>query len=140
MRVSLNCSKNLKIFISFLIIITFILLSLFTPYGGKLFAGNNIIVFLDAGHGGGDTCAIGFGFYEKDANLDIALRVKGKLDANGFSVVITRTSYSNRTLDDIVNLANASKADLFVSIHNNAALSPYSHGTETYWCANGIEG
>ena len=140
MKVSIMGSKNLRIFISILIIITFVLLSLFTPYGQKLFAGNNIVVFLDAGHGGRDTGAIGFGFYEKTANLDIALRVKGKLEASGFSVVMTRTDDSNRSLDDVVNLANASGADLFVSIHNNAALSPYSHGTETYWCANGVAG
>jgi N-acetylmuramoyl-L-alanine amidase/PKD repeat protein len=140
MKVSVMGSKNLRIFISLLIIITFVLLSLFTPYGQKLFAGNNIVVFLDAGHGGRDTGAIGFGFYEKNANLDIALRVKGKLEASGFSVAMSRTDDATRTLDDVVNLANASGADLFVSIHNNAALSPYSHGTETYWCANGIAG
>ena len=140
MKVSIMGSKNLKIFISLLIIITFVLLSLFTPYGQKLFAGNNIVVFLDAGHGGRDSGAVGFGYYEKTANLDIALRVKGKLEASGFSVAMSRTDDSTRTLDDVVNLANASGADLFVSIHNNAALSPYSHGTETYWCANGIAG
>jgi N-acetylmuramoyl-L-alanine amidase/PKD repeat protein len=138
----MKISKKIsKLFLSVLIMLTFCLLLISGPFGSSLFAASpKIKVFIDAGHGGRDTGATGFGFYEKSANLDIALRVKSKLESNGFEVVMTRTDDSTHSLDEIVNLANNSGVDLFVSIHNNASLSPYSHGTETYWCANGIAG
>ncbi len=133
--------KIIKLSLPVLIILTFCMLTVLSPFGGKLFAESpKIKVFMDAGHGGKDTGAIGFGFYEKTANLDIALRVKSKLESSGFNVVMSRSDDSNHSLDEIVNMANSSGADLFVSIHNNASISPYSHGTETYWCANGIAG
>ncbi|MCL4417823.1 MAG: N-acetylmuramoyl-L-alanine amidase, partial [Actinobacteria bacterium] len=144
MTISKGMTISKKIIVSvftILIILSFLMLTFFTPFGGKLFAaGSKIKVFLDAGHGGRDTGAIGFGFYEKTANLDIALRVKSKLEASGFTVVMSRSDDSNHSLDEIVNMANSSSADIFVSIHNNASISPYSHGTETYWSANGVAG
>ncbi|MBM3706876.1 MAG: PKD domain-containing protein [Actinobacteria bacterium] len=134
-------TKMIKIFLSFLLMVSFCLLTITGPFGEGLFADNpGIKVFIDAGHGGRDTGAIGFGFYEKTANLDIALRVKQKLEASGFAVVMRRGNDTGHSLDEIVNMANSSGADIFVSIHNNASLSPYSHGTETYWCANGVAG
>jgi N-acetylmuramoyl-L-alanine amidase/PKD repeat protein len=137
MKITLS---RIKIIISAFIMLAFCLLMLIEPFGNSIFAAPKIRVFLDAGHGGSDTGAIGFGYYEKTANLDIALRTKAKLEANGFEVVMRRTVDSGASLDDIVNMANSSGADLFVSIHNNAAVSPYAHGTETYWCANGVAG
>src|SRR4030042_3842634 len=138
----MTISKKITVSVfTILIILSFCMLTFFTPFNGKLFAATaKIKVFLDAGHGGSDPGAIGFGYYEKTANLDIALRVKSKLEANGFAVVMSRTNDTNHSLDQIVNMANSSSADLFVSIHNNASISPYSHGTETYWCANGVAG
>src|SRR4030065_937927 len=131
---------TLSVFI-IILILTFCVLTFFTPFDGKLFAASpKIKVFLDAGHGGRDTGAIGFGFYEKTANLDIALRVKSKLESSGFIVVMTRTDDSTHSLDEIVNMANSSGADLFVSIHNNGAVSASANGTETYWNANGGNG
>jgi len=54
--------------------------------------------------------------------------------------VMTRTDDRYYSLDDRVNMANSSGADIFLSIHNNAALSEYAHGTETFWCSNGVSG
>jgi N-acetylmuramoyl-L-alanine amidase/PKD repeat protein len=132
--------KLLKIAIAAALILSFLAFMFFTPYDGKLFADSKIKVFLDAGHGGSDPGAVWYGFQEKVANLDITLRVKSKLEANGFSVVMTRAGDSSKSLDERVAMANSSGADLFVSIHNNASISPYAHGTETYWCANGVSG
>jgi len=131
-----------KTAVSFLIICSFLLIGVFSPDNGdaKLFAAGKIVVFLDPGHGGIDPGATWYGFQEKTANLDIALRVKSKLETNGFKVVMLRTTDINRSLDERVAIANSSRADIFVSIHNNASLSPYAHGTETYWCANGVPG
>ncbi|MBC8387422.1 MAG: N-acetylmuramoyl-L-alanine amidase [Actinobacteria bacterium] len=39
-------------------------------------------------------------------------------------------------MDERVNKANSSGVDIFLSIHNNAALSQYAHGTETFWSTN----
>jgi len=132
--------KILKLFAVFAFVIIFCMAFIYIPAGGEIYAQARIKVYIDAGHGGSDPGAIGAGLYEKDANLDIALRLKSKLEANGFDVVMTRTNDAYSTLDQRVNMANNSGADIFLSIHNNAALSQYAHGTETYWCANGVSG
>lgn len=106
----------------------------------ELRADGAVTVFLDPGHGGGDTGCIHNGLLEKDVNLRISLKLKGLLESNGFRVIMRRTGDSGMSLDDIVNMANNSGADLFLSIHNNASLSPASSGTETYWSANGVGG
>jgi len=51
-----------------------------------------------------------------------------------------RTGDQYLSLDDIVKMANNSNADIFISIHNNASISPAANGTETYWCPNGVNG
>jgi N-acetylmuramoyl-L-alanine amidase/PKD repeat protein len=133
--------KILKLSAVFAFVIIFCIAYIYLPADGKIYAqSGKIKVYIDAGHGGSDPGAIGFGLNEKDANLDIALRLKSKLEANGFIVVMTRTNDSYSTLDERVNKANSSGADIFLSIHNNAALSQYAHGTETYWCSNGVSG
>jgi N-acetylmuramoyl-L-alanine amidase/PKD repeat protein len=133
--------KLLKATAVFLSVIAFCLTFIYIPAGGNLYAaGGKIKVYIDAGHGGMDPGAVRFGLNEKDANLDIALRLKSKLEANGFEVVMTRTNDAYSTLDERVEKANSSGADIFLSVHNNAALSEYAHGTETYWCANGVTG
>ena len=136
----IKTSRRIKLTTSVFLILAFCIFLLVNPLGNSIFAAPKIRVFLDPGHGGSDTGAIGFGYYEKTANLDIALRTRARLEANGFEVVMRRTGDTNASLDDIVNMANRSGADIFVSIHNNAAVSPYAHGTETYWCANGVAG
>jgi len=125
----------------FLVILAMSLSFLFIPSGtGLNAAGNGIKVFIDPGHGGRDPGAVRNGLNEKDANLAIALKLKSKLEAAGFTVVMRRSGDQYSTLDEIVDLANRSGADIFVSIHNNAALSSAAQGTETYWCANGVNG
>ena len=130
----------------FRFILTFfiILISLSIIFVGfadkKLMADDTITIFLDPGHGGSDYGCIHNGLNEKEINLKIALKLKGLLESNGFRVIIRRTSDEGKSLDEVVNMANNSGADLFLSIHNNASLSPASAGTETYWSANGVSG
>jgi len=133
--------KILKLSVIFLFIVIISLAIICLPAAGKIYAqSGKIIVFIDAGHGGRDPGAVRFGLQEKDANLDIALRLKSKLEASGFTVIMTRTDDRYLSLDDRVNMANSSGADIFLSIHNNAAMSQYAHGTETFWCSNGVSG
>ena len=132
--------KILKLTAVFAFVIIFCMAFIYIPAGGEIYAQAKIKVYIDAGHGGSDPGALGSGLKEKDPNLDIALRLKSKLEANGFDVVMTRTNDAYSTLDQRVNMANNSGADIFLSIHNNAALSQYAHGTETYWSSNGVSG
>ncbi len=93
------------------------------------------IVVLDAGHGGQDSGAIGFGVQEKGINLAITLRVGELLEQKGVNVEYTRTDDSYLTLTERAEYANDLNAALFVSIHNNSATNAEAHGTETYYYA-----
>ncbi|MCF0185817.1 MAG: N-acetylmuramoyl-L-alanine amidase [Bacteroidaceae bacterium] len=81
------------------------------------------IVVIDAGHGGGVPGATKQGIEEKDIDLDIALALKEIFDTNrrnGLKVYYTRTEDVNPDFANRVGLANDTKADVFVSIHNNS--------------------
>ena len=100
------------------------------------------VVVIDAGHGGGDSGAVGhYGVKEKDVTLYVALRVEKLLKDAGAKVIMTRTtdrdvSYyksPNRTeLQARVDKCPPN-TDIFISIHCNAFSNPSSHGMETYY-------
>ena len=93
-------------------------------------------VVIDAGHGGNDPGAIGnTGLREKDVNLDIAKRLANLLRQQGIEVVMTRSTDKFIPLDKRVDIANASGADLFVSIHANANRVRSLKGFEVYYVA-----
>jgi N-acetylmuramoyl-L-alanine amidase len=93
-------------------------------------------VVVDAGHGGRDTGALGpKGTREKDVALAIARTLAVKLKALGFGVVLTRQDDRYLTLDERTRIANDARADLFVSIHCNAARRRKLSGIET-WTLN----
>jgi N-acetylmuramoyl-L-alanine amidase len=93
-------------------------------------------VVIDAGHGGEDSGALGArGTAEKDVVLAVAIRLAKALRAHGFHVVMTRDSDVFVPLERRNALANDARADLFISIHANAAKDPSVHGTETYFLA-----
>jgi N-acetylmuramoyl-L-alanine amidase len=91
---------------------------------------------IDPGHGGHDTGTIGpTGLMEKDLCLDVALRL-GKIIAQrlpGADVVYTRSDDTYIPLEERTNLANQSKADLFISIHANSSHNQAARGIETYY-------
>lgn len=92
-------------------------------------------IVLDPGHGGKDTGAISAnGVYEKDIVLQIAKKLKKRLEATtGCRVVLTRTTDRFLSLEERTAIANANKADLFVSLHTNAHDDQRLRGTETYF-------
>lgn len=92
-------------------------------------------VVIDPGHGGKDPGAIGpDGLQEKDVTLKIADKVAEKLkDKLGCEVILTRHDDVFLPLEQRTAIANAKKADLFVSIHTNAAPNPAASGVETYF-------
>ncbi len=91
-------------------------------------------VVLDAGHGGKDAGATALTLTEKSITLDIGERLRRLLEQNGFEVVGTRHEDQTIALRERVRLANASRGDIFVSIHvNSIAKYTASHGVETYY-------
>ena len=82
-----------------------------------------IIVWLDAGHGGTDAGAVNGDRLEKDDNLRIALAVRDKLENAGserLTVLLTRADDAALELQQRVDLANENGATLFVSLHRNS--------------------
>ena len=96
-------------------------------------------VVIDPGHGGNDPGAIGKnGLREKDVNLDIAKRLSSLLRAEGVQTVFTRSNDRFIPLSGRVSIANKSGADLFISIHSNAARSRSLSGFEVYYVAPSV--
>lgn len=89
-------------------------------------------VFLDAGHGGLASGAIGNGLREKDINLSVVLKIGSILKEYGIHVIYSRTTDVLVKLRDRAIMANKSKADIFVSIHCNAFSDSSAKGVETY--------
>ncbi len=125
------------------------------------------VVAIDPGHGGDDSGAVGIlppgaetglpprfnaqlrpVIYEKDANLDVAMRLNAWLLARQFPTLMTRSTdnaggdvpYVNQEADlkARTDAANAAAVTLFVSIHQNSAHTTAS-GTETYLKAGAPE-
>ena len=68
---------------------------------------------------------------EKDLNSKVGDLVINRLKELGAKVIVTRPKDNTVSLYDRVRIANAEKADLFISIHFNAAVSE-AHGIETF--------
>ncbi len=92
-------------------------------------------IVIDPGHGGKDPGARGpTGLKEKNVVLKIAKRVAKKLKRDlDCRVILTRRSDRYLPLTQRTAIANARKADLFVSIHANAAPTRRLRGVETYF-------
>lgn len=90
------------------------------------------IVVIDAGHGGTEPGKPAGDILEKDINLSILLKLKKLLNNSGIKAYYTRTEDVNPSFYQRVNLANATKANMFISIHNNANES-YLKGTQVMW-------
>jgi|SRR5690242_8861711 len=79
-------------------------------------------IYLDAGHGGKDSGAVGNGLFEKNLTLEITQRIEKLLKANYKNVEINTTRETDifLSLDERTNKANAWKADVFVAVHINS--------------------
>jgi N-acetylmuramoyl-L-alanine amidase len=122
-----------RLMVAFLALSIILLAASPGPYRTK----DRFIVVLDAGHGGKDPGNLGTGRYkrtEKDVSLDVTLAVGGYIEENypDVQVVYTRKGDTFPTLKDRVDAANASAADLFISIHCNANDNKAAYGSETY--------
>ena len=109
------------------------------------------VVVLDPGHAVDESGAAAYGVVEKESNLDFTVRVAALLRARDIEVVLTRHAdvraappgeqptgewgYNGTRLDlqARVDIANAFKADAFVSIHSNGAADGSVRGHEVYY-------
>ena len=89
-------------------------------------------IVLDPGHGGLDMGARGRSVQEKLAVLDIAKRVRLRLANEGLKVYMTRETDRFIELEDRCRKAAQWGANIFVSIHLNAAQTSRARGVETY--------
>jgi N-acetylmuramoyl-L-alanine amidase len=90
---------------------------------------------IDAGHGGDENGAKGpGGALEKQITLSVARRLKAALEGRlGLRVILTRESDATVGLDERAAIANNNKADLFVSLHANAAPRTATSGAEVFY-------
>ena len=93
-------------------------------------------VVIDAGHGGNDAGAIGLvkGTQEKHLNLSVAKQLAAKIRATypEVKVVLTRETDVFLPLQQRADIVNKNHADLFISIHTNAAENRKACGAETF--------
>lgn len=86
-------------------------------------------VCIDPGHGGSDPGAMGVnGRTEKETNLRVALLVEQELKSRGIDVLLTRRDDRDVSLSERCQIANCWKADIFVSLHADAAGGPSAKG------------
>lgn len=95
---------------------------IFTPLCIHSAWAKDFVLVIDAGHGGHDPGAIGRFSKEKNINLNVALKLGNLIqeNCNDVKVVYTRNKDIFIPLDRRAEIANDSKADLFISIHTNA--------------------
>lgn len=90
-------------------------------------------IVIDPGHGGKDPGALGRRSKEKDIVLSVALKLKSRLEKElGVEVLLTRNDDSFLTLQERTRFANENQADVFISLHCNAAQNTGSSGVEVF--------
>lgn len=104
----------------------------------RLTSRKEIVIMIDAGHGGGDPGAVEGATAEKELNLAIAQKLQSYLEEAGYSVSMTRIDdaglYQNgdsnkkrADMEERKRLIEESSADLMISIHQN------SYPDSRYW-------
>ena len=100
--------------------------------------GRDIVIAIDAGHGGEDSGAVGYrGTYEKKVVLEIAKKLKALVDAEpGMKGVLVRTGDYYIPLRKRMQIARKHRADFFVSIHADAFHDKRAHGSSVFVLSN----
>lgn len=96
--------------------------------------GRDLIIAIDAGHGGEDPGAIGRrGLQEKKVTLAIAHLLKKRIDAEpGMRAVLTRDADVFVPLRERINRARQQQADMFISIHADSVANSTASGSSVY--------
>ena len=104
------------------------------PGEGNVDGLRDVVVAVDAGHGGDDPGAVPRrGVHEKDIALAISRELAQAIDAReGMRAVLTRNGDYYVGLRKRMDLARRARADLFVSVHADAFRNPRVHGASVY--------
>ncbi len=95
-------------------------------------------IVVDPGHGGSDPGATGVGgLREKEVTLRVSRELATRLRDRGFEVHLTREKDVHLSLEERTAFAEGVGADVFLSIHANAAQRRGAHGIETYYLDKG---
>lgn len=140
-----------KLLFLFLLCLSFNLTE--TAAAGTIAFLNGQTVVVDPGHGGYDPGAVRKGVYEKHINLQIALKIKQCLEETGARVILTRNGDYNLAIAGLhkkeahrydlakrLEIANKSKASVFVSIHINCINKRSRSGAEVFYYVKSEKG
>lgn len=118
----MNSLRFLKIFLLVVVIL------------GEISSASAFHIVLDPGHGGIDKGAVYGSAKEADLVLKVSQQLKKLLEKDPqFQVTLTRTEDRSLSLPQRVEIAEKKKADLFVSLHANAALDQRAKGVEFFF-------
>lgn len=127
---SVKQNKNKLFLRGFVIILLLcVALSLYSD-----FSRDEFIVCIDAGHGGSSIGAV-YGNderLEKDDNLKLSLLVADELEKQGVSVIMTRETDKDVSLENRCRIANFGRADYFLCIHRNSSENKDANGIEIW--------
>lgn len=127
-----------------LLIICFILLTIFKVQANNTFPLLGKVIVVDPGHGGLDGGANVTNIYEKDINLSISKYLKEELEFYGASVIMTRdgdydlskpnANYRKKSdFDNRIILINNSLANMYLSIHLNIYQNSKYKGPQVFY-------
>jgi N-acetylmuramoyl-L-alanine amidase len=106
--------------------------------GAEVLAGRTVVI--DAGHGGHDRGGVpGQRLAEKTYTLDVAKRLRKRLNGAGFRTLMTRDSDDFVGLQQRCDVANAQRDAIFISVHFNSAPREGANGIETYYYSSGSQ-
>jgi N-acetylmuramoyl-L-alanine amidase len=91
------------------------------------------VVVIDPGHGGPDRGRCGQGLEEAAVVEDLAARVEGRLTATGVTAYLTRGSDGSPDDLERAAFANATGADLVISLHVDGHANPAANGVSAYF-------
>lgn len=97
---------------------------------------SGVKVLIDVGHGGSDIGAPGLNksaHPEAERNLNLALKLKAKLEAQGATVVMTRYQNSTVTADDRCKMLKEQQPDICIAVHHDSSESKSANGYSTFY-------
>ena len=100
-------------------------------------ASSRKLIIIDPGHGGKDPGAVsthnGITYREADYNLILANKIKDRLEAYGYDILMTRTGNQFLELYERTDMANSTNAILFLSVHHDSSTATTANGTSTHF-------
>ena len=99
-------------------------------YGVNL---NGAKILIDVGHGGKDSGAVSFGYYESNANLNLSYKIKAELEKMGAEVYMTRTGDTTSSADDKLKMIRDLKPDFCVAVHHDSSTNTNANGFGAFY-------